>query len=602
MIIATTFAQDKLSGGGDLNPDLKAPYEAQQKWLDLKIGLSVHWRPSSLGGKEISWSRGNLIPREVYDSFYKDFNPDKFDADEWCRLMKRWGIRYISPTAKHHDGFALWFSDYSEYDMEIAKRKIDIMEELRKACKKHDIMFGAYYSNLDWFHPDWTPYQYGGPGDFFPKYADSPNLDRYFKYMEDQVVELIEKYDVEFLQFDGEWDSTYTHEVGSKLYRKFHEVNPDILLSSRIDIGRRSEGANNHLHIDGKKYAGDFLDRERLVNHGNNVTEWFDDAWQAWVTIDKTQWSHNPTPTLMSASDMIDDMLGVIGSNGNYMINLAPKPNGAFSGEQIALMDTLGMWIAKHDNAIYGTRGGPYYPFNGGVSTRKGNKAWIFMLDRDVMELSLPILDQDIKSVKVFGTNRSIACEIIQNTTRFSLPKSNGEVRVLELTFRDDIAMSKHRVIETVFEQNAAKRLIDGITFKVSSDSEWAPSKKEQDQLLRGVGRVQSEYAFHTKEEINPFVIMYLGEMQSVMGLIIHNRPGSFSSRAKNLNVWISDDGKEWIHKWKCPKVKNSWDIPFTYSKMGAEVMGVNTRYIKIGLDSSEPNYLHLPRIEVYVE
>ena len=82
-----------LSGGGDLNPDLKAPAEAQAKWQDLRVGLSVHWGPSSLGGKELSWSRGDIIPVEEYDNYYKRFKPEKFDADEWCRLMKRWGVR-----------------------------------------------------------------------------------------------------------------------------------------------------------------------------------------------------------------------------------------------------------------------------------------------------------------------------------------------------------------------------------------------------------------------------------------------------------------------------------------------------------------------------
>lgn len=345
----------QLSGGGDLNPDLKAPEHSQKKWQDMRVGLSVHWGPSSLGGKEIGWSRGTQIPKEEYDNFYKSFNPSKFDADEWCELAKRWGIRYISPTSKHHDGFSIWFSDYSEYDMENAAYPIDIMDELKKACGRHGIMLGAYYSNIDWYHPDWAPYSHGGPGTMFPTQDDSPNLPRYFKYMEDQVCELIRKYDLDFIQFDGEWDSTYTHEVGSALYRKFHEVKPDILLNSRIDVGRRMVSGDNHIDIDGTKYAGDFQDRERLVNRGNNVTKWADHPWQAWVTIDKTQWSYTPDPKLMSARELIIDMVEVVGNNGNYMINLGPRPDGSFAPEQIALMDTLGMWLADHGDAIYGT-------------------------------------------------------------------------------------------------------------------------------------------------------------------------------------------------------------------------------------------------------
>lgn len=217
--LSQTEAFAQLSGGGDLNPDLKAPAEAQERWMDLRIGLSVHWGPSSHGGEEISWSRNSKIKKEVYDNYYKEFAPDKFDAKEWAQLMKRWGVRYMAPTAKHHDGFCLWYSYYTDYDMENAKLKVDIMKELAKACKKEDIMFGAYYSNLDWYHPDWYPYQYGGPGPLFEQYDDTPNLERYFKFFENQVVELIDNYDVDFVQFDGEWDSTYTHQVGSCFLR-----------------------------------------------------------------------------------------------------------------------------------------------------------------------------------------------------------------------------------------------------------------------------------------------------------------------------------------------------------------------------------------------
>ena len=193
-VLLSINAVAQLSGGGDLNPDLKAPKEAQEKWMDLRVGLSVHWGPSSLGGEEISWSRSRQIPKETYDNYYKEFAPVKFDADEWARLMKRWGIKYMAPTAKHHDGFCLWYSDYSDYDMSNAKHRVDIMAELARACKKHDIMLGAYYSNLDWYHPDWAPYNFGGPGPLFEKKEDSPNLERYFKFFENQCIELINKY------------------------------------------------------------------------------------------------------------------------------------------------------------------------------------------------------------------------------------------------------------------------------------------------------------------------------------------------------------------------------------------------------------------------
>lgn len=438
-----SHAQTVLSGGGDLNPDLRTSVEALERWQDLRVGMCVHWGPSSLSGKEIGWSRGAQTPASVYDSLYLSFNPDKFDADEWCRLMKRWGMRYLSPTSKHHDGFSIWFSDYSDYDMENAVAKVDIMDELKKACDKHGIMLGAYYSIIDWYHPDWTPYEHGGPGPLFTKQADSPNPARYFDYMANQVCELIDKYDLAFIQFDGEWLDTYTHQIGSDMYRRFHTRKPEILLNSRVDIGRRMAGADNHIDFDGSKYAGDFQDRERLVNRGNDITSWADHPWQAWVTIDKSQWSYNPEPKLMTSDELIRDMVRIVGSNGNYMINLGPRPDGSFEPEQIALMDTLGMWLKKHGEAIYGTRGGPYYPFEGGVSTRNGKQAWLLITDPSLKVLELPQTAQRLVSARNAISGKKIVYVASNGRTRFDLPEAqSGEpVRIVELKFDDPVGM-----------------------------------------------------------------------------------------------------------------------------------------------------------------
>lgn len=437
----TVAAQTVLSGGGDLNPDLKTSAEALKKWQDLRVGMCVHWGPSSLSGKEIGWSRSTSVPKNTYDSLYLRFNPERFDADQWCQLMKRWGMRYFAPTTKHHDGFALWFSDVSPYDMEATPVKRDLLAEMKAACDRHGILFGAYYSILDWYHPDCAPHEYGGSGTLIPKQADSPNSTRYFDYMTAQVYELIDRYDVAFIQFDGEWLGTYTHEVGSEMYRRFHTRKPDILLNSRVDIGRRMNGG--HIDMDGATYAGDFQDRERLTNRGNNVTVWGDHPWQAWVTIDRSQWSYNPAPRLMTAQELIRDMVGIVGSNGNYMINLGPRPDGTFDPEQIALMDTLGMWLHRYGRAIYGTCGGPYYPFEGGVSTRNGRRAWLLVTDPELRTLELPNPPQRLISAKEGHTGKKVTFVTTGSKTRFELPVSRTDepVRVVELKFEAPVDM-----------------------------------------------------------------------------------------------------------------------------------------------------------------
>ena len=591
----------QLSGGGDLNPDLFPDKEAQKEWMDRRVGLSVHWGPSSLGGGEISWSRGGQIKKEVYDNYYKDFDPSKFNAQEWVAHLKRWGMRYISPTAKHHDGFALWFSEYTPYDMENAKRKVDIMAELSTACKENDIMLGAYYSNLDWYHPDWAPYLYGGPGELIPAQDDSPNLERYFTFFEKQVKELIEKYDVEFIQFDGEWDDTYTHEVGSRLYRAFHEVKPEILLNSRIDIGRRMAGNGNHLYLDGTKYAGDFQDRERLVNYGNDIISWLDHPWQAWVTIDKTQWSYKANPKLMSKEELIIDLISVVGNNGNYMINLGPRPDGSFEPEQVGLMNSLGDWLHKHQEAIYGTRGGPFYPFKKGVSTRKGYRAWVFVIDSLATSVTLPMTKQRLISAKVFGTNNEVPYTIDgSGAYAFDLSRNDFPdfIKVVALTFDRKVTMVDRKENESTLFNNATK-IVEDIVYDISSkDKKW--HQKEDEARLLNAKLYPASYAFHTKEEASPNIIIDVGSKKKLAGLLIKNREGCCQERAKNLKLWTSLDAKKWDLVWEAGNDSKEWTVPLSTEHMGASTQGREARYLKLGMDGPKKKILHLKKVEVY--
>ena len=206
-------------------------HDTGHAWFDeARFGMFIHFGTFSTlcDGEWVMYDQN--IDVSDYHKLQDIFNPSLFNASEWVAAAKSAGMKYIIFTSRHHDGFAIWFSDYSEYDMENTPAKRDLMAEMKEACDRHGIMFGAYYSNLDWYHPDWAPYSHGGPGPLFPKQEDSPNLTRYFEYMANQVCELIDKYDLAFIQFDGEWDATYTHEVGSAMYRHFHTRKPDILI------------------------------------------------------------------------------------------------------------------------------------------------------------------------------------------------------------------------------------------------------------------------------------------------------------------------------------------------------------------------------------
>lgn len=407
----TTFAGE-FQGGGDLNPGLHTDVLAIRRFMDLRIGLSVHWGPCSQTGLELSWSRGrhincggDYLPVEKYDELYKTFNPAKFDAEEWVQLMNRWGMRYVLPTGKHCDGFSMWFSKYSPYTIKQTPFGRDAMKELGEACRRNGVVFGSYYSNEDCYHPDWTPYD-SQPGPLFPRFADTPNLNRYLEYMRNQLRELVEEYKVEIIQFDAEWPATWTHEIGSEMYRLLHNDNPRLILSSRIDKGRQ-EGTEGQ-----KAFAGDYEEREVVTmdfNPGNaSQYGWSDRPAQKWETIDRWQWSWNPNPDLRSANDLIVDLVKAVGCNTNFLINVPARPDGTFDERAASIMNEVGNWLQKYGESIYGTRGGPFYPGGWGVSTQRDDRVFLHLFAAKAETVNLPPLQRKIERAQSLINGRPI--------------------------------------------------------------------------------------------------------------------------------------------------------------------------------------------------
>ena len=403
LIVKNSLAQK--TGGGELNPGIYTNEKSLANFKNLRFGLSIHWGPNVIAEKEISWSRGKETPKDVYDGFYKQFNPTKFNADEWVKFMQEVGMKYVLITSKHHDGFAMWHSDYSDYDVSITPFKRDILKELSDACKKKGIVFGTYYSTLDWYHPDYQPYDHGGPGDKFPKFKDTPNQNRYWIYAKNQVKELITKYNSQIIQFDGDWDSTWTHQLGSDMYLYIRKLNDNVLVNSRTDKGRYPPAPYS------KKepwradiFAGDFEERERFtgnfVEEANSVLGKSNNPWQAWVTVDKSQWSWKPNPKLLQPQEIIVDLLKTIGDDGNYLMNIGPRPDGTFEPIIMSNMREVGAWVKVHADAIYDTRGGDFVDEGKYTSTQKGKTTNLFVFDNSMEKLVLKNSKQKVVSIK----------------------------------------------------------------------------------------------------------------------------------------------------------------------------------------------------------
>jgi alpha-L-fucosidase len=304
----------------------------------------------SLKGTEIGWSRGREWTIEEYDNLYKQFNPVKFNALEWVKLAKEAGMKYIVFTSKHHDGFCMWDTKYTDYNIMNSPFHRDVMKELSEACKKEGMALGFYHSTCDWHNPDFPLTSPGGSVK-----RETSNLDRYTEYLKNQSVEIIKNYGpllVMWYDVPQQFDSVR----GQGVINYIRKVQPDILVNNRT-------GAK-----------GDFDTPEQRV--GNFQVN---RPWETCMTIAR-QWAWKPDDDVKSLEQCLHNLIRSAGGDGNLLFNVGPKPDGTIEPLQVERLKEMGQWLKKYGYSIYGTRGGPFKPADWGVSTRKSNDVYIHLL------------------------------------------------------------------------------------------------------------------------------------------------------------------------------------------------------------------------------
>jgi len=361
--------------------DPGAPRAAIDAWQDLRFGMFIHWGPVALTGHEIGWSRGRETPIEEYDNLYKKFNPTEFDADAWAKAAKDAGMKYMVITTKHHDGFCLWPSEYTDYDIAETPFKRDVLKELSEACRQHGLKFGTYYSVCDWWHPE---FPLGSPGGRTKK--PDADLAEYDKYLQGQVKELITRYGpLSTLWFDV--PQVYTADYGIPMVRMARELQPDIVINNRAyaNHGRKSSFSK-------QRDVGDYSTPEQHIGSFNRKR-----PWETCMTICR-QWAWKPNDRMKSLEECLKVLIYAIGGDGNLLFNVGPTAEGVIEPRQVERLAEMGDWVEKNSEAIYGTRGGPYKPGDWGASTCKNHFVYLFVMDwPGEGGLKLPKLDADVQ-------------------------------------------------------------------------------------------------------------------------------------------------------------------------------------------------------------
>jgi alpha-L-fucosidase len=409
-------------GGGEAHPALVTNPASLKRWQDMRFGMFIHWGPVTLRGTEIGWSRGPQVRIEDYDSLYKEFNPALFDAKQWVGIAKAAGMKYLVITSKHHDGFCLWDSKYTDYDIMSTPFHRDVLKELSDECDRQGITFCTYYSILDWHHPQYTT-RYGG--DRRP--VENSDMGQYRTYLKNQVGELVSTYRTNILWFDGEWEKSWTHEDGMALYAYARGLKDDLLINNRVDKGR---AGMKGMTISGK-FAGDFGTPEQEIGLFDN-----EHPWESCITI-CNQWSWKPNDKLKSLKECIQMLVKTAGGGGNLLLNVSPMMDGRMEQRQIDRLRQIGDWLNRYGESVYGTVGGPFRPTAWLASTCKENRIYVHLLTLPKDELRLPVIPhRKIKSVRALaGSQLQLHNE--KNLIVISLPNEpldqHDVVIVLEL-------------------------------------------------------------------------------------------------------------------------------------------------------------------------
>jgi alpha-L-fucosidase len=401
--------------------------EARTWFQDAKFGLFIHWGIYSVlgSGEWVMEVRG--IRAAHYERLAELFNPIEFDAEEWVLLAKSAGMRYITITAKHHDGFAMFDSELSDWD--IVDRTLyrrDVLAELAEACRRHGIKLFFYYSQLDWHHPDYYPRGRTGQSAARPESGD---WGRYIDYMDGQLRELFTNYgEIGGIWFDGMWDRPDADWRLERTYLLIHELQPQALV-----------GSNHHqAPFPGEDFQMFEKDLPGANTAGFNTTEISKLPLETAETINGS-WGYNLTDhRYKSTADLVRYLVRAAGSNANLLLNVGPMPNGKIQPEFVERLQGVGRWLAKHGESVYGTRGGPIAPGPWGVTTQRDGYVYVHVLEWDGRVLALPGLPGHMRSARLLRNGAEIPVEQTETALLISLPPRPAdlvdEIVVVELT------------------------------------------------------------------------------------------------------------------------------------------------------------------------
>ena len=390
-------------------------------WREARFGLFIHWGLYAIPAGEwqgetrhAEWILTTAqIPVDEYENFAPRFNPAKFNPEDWVKAAKDAGMKYIVITSKHHDGFCLFDSEKTDYDVINATPfKRDIMKELADECRKQGIKMCWYHSIMDWHHPDYLPRR-----NWETRSAEGADFDRYTEYMKGQVKELLTNYgDIGVIWFDGEWEHTWTHDRGIDLYDFVRSIDPDVIINNRVGKGRAGMAGT----YDPETASGDFGTPEQEIPATGLGYDW-----ETCMTMNE-HWGYNKNDSnWKSAKDLIQKLVDIASKGGNFLLNVGPTAEGLFPPESIDRLQAMGEWMRVNGESIYGTTASQFEHLDWGRSTTKGNTLYLHVFKwPENRKLFVPGLVSTARKIyPLADPQMELSCEYQAGTAIIALPE-----------------------------------------------------------------------------------------------------------------------------------------------------------------------------------
>jgi alpha-L-fucosidase len=396
----------------------KENLQAREWFQKASFGMFIHWGVYSVLGDGEWVMQVQKIDKKKYEKLPAFFNPIDYNPAEWISIMKKAGMEYVVITSRHHDGFAMFDSKVTNWDIiDRSPYKKDVIKMLADECHKQGIKIFFYYSHLDWSHEDYYPRGWTGQYSGRP---DRGNWYKYLDYVDAQLTELLTNYgEVSGIWFDGWWDKKDADWRLEKTYNLIHKLQPQCLIGNNHHQAPK-QGEDFQMFekdLPGKNSSG-FSGESVIGKLPLETCETMNDSWGF-----NLQDNH-----YKSSKELIRYLVKAAGNNSNFLLNVGPMPNGKIQQEFADTLAAVGKWLEQNGESIKGTEEGPISQRDWGVTTRKGNKIFVHILNWEDTTFFLPKLSQKIASVVMFNDRRKV--DFIENKfgTTLSLPEEPGNI------------------------------------------------------------------------------------------------------------------------------------------------------------------------------